>query len=147
MLARLVGCLFLIFAPALLSGGGFAAEPLGLCYGPNRAERKVTCLVDGDTGWEAGVKWRLQSIDTPEYPPFAECIVEPEYAKAATFRMLELMRGGYQIEWLGEKGKAGRDLVKIRLSDGRDAGSILVAEGLALEWPHPPKAWCGAPIG
>jgi len=24
------------------------------------------CLVDGDTGWERGVKWRLTRVDTPE---------------------------------------------------------------------------------
>ena len=37
-----------------------------ICSGGNRRARKVTCLVDGDTGWEHGVKWRLKSVDTPE---------------------------------------------------------------------------------
>lgn len=45
-----------------------AAYALEICTGPDRAERKVTCLVDGDTGWEAGVKWRLVDVDTPNTP-------------------------------------------------------------------------------
>ena len=68
---------------------------LGICTGPDRAARKLTCLVDGDTGWENGVKWRLQGVDTPEYAANTECPEEPEQAAQATMRMLELMRGGY----------------------------------------------------
>jgi endonuclease YncB( thermonuclease family) len=46
-----------------------AANPamaIDMCSGGDRAARKVTCLVDGDTGWERGVKWRLLDIDAPE---------------------------------------------------------------------------------
>ena len=32
-----------------------------VCSGGNRAARKLTCIVDGDTGWENGVKWRARS--------------------------------------------------------------------------------------
>lgn len=28
--------------------------------------RKLTCIVDGDTGWECGLKWRALNVDTPE---------------------------------------------------------------------------------
>lgn len=121
-----------------------AADPdsLTICSGPNRAERKVTCLVDGDTGWERGVKWRLEGVDTPEYAAHAECPEEPEKAAQSTMRMLELMKGGYKIEWLGEKGGAGRDLVRIWLSNGRDAGQVLIDEGFAVQWPHRPRVFC-----
>ena len=131
----------------LLSAAPAAADPasLAVCSGADRAARQLTCLVDGDTGWERGVKWRLEGVDTPEYAAHAECAEEPEQAAQATMRMLELMRGGYEIEWLGEKGGAGRDLVRIQLVDGRDAGAVLIEEGFAVTWPHPPRVFCAAP--
>lgn len=136
--------LSLVFAltafPAVADQAHFA-----ICSGPDRAARKVTCLVDGDTGWENGVKWRLEGVDTPEYAAHAECPEEPEQAGQATMRMLELMRGGYALEWLGEKGGAGRDLVRIRLANGRDAARVLVEEGFAVDWPHRPRVFCHAP--
>src|SRR5688572_18991541 len=46
---------------AALSVGG-----VPICAGGLRAAHRVTCLVDGDTGWESGVKWRLSGVDTPE---------------------------------------------------------------------------------
>jgi hypothetical protein len=42
------------------------AAAIDTCSGGNRAARKVTCVVDGDTIWQAGVKMRLLDIDTPE---------------------------------------------------------------------------------
>lgn len=83
----------------------------------NRAERKLTCLVNGDTGWEQGVNWRLKGVDTPEYSANAECDRKPEFAKIATDRMLELMSAGCAIEWLGE-GDGSRELVQINFMDG-----------------------------
>jgi endonuclease YncB( thermonuclease family) len=37
-----------------------------ICEGPNRAARRVTCVVDGDTFWLFGERHRLACIDTPE---------------------------------------------------------------------------------
>jgi endonuclease YncB( thermonuclease family) len=120
-----------------------AAQAIEICHGANRAERKVTCLVDGDTGWEHGVKWRLKGVDTPEYPANAKCSIEPELAKSATYRMIELMAPGYYVDWLHEKAKDGRrELVHIRLADGRDAGEVLIREQHAVRWPHEPGIWC-----
>ena len=128
-------------AAALLLNAAPALS-LDMCRGGDRAARKVTCLVDGDTGWENGVKWRLKGIDTPEYPQGRpDCEAEVEYAKAATFRMLSLMRAGYSIEWMGESD-GSRELVRIHLADGRDAGTILIEEGFAVHWPHPDGVWC-----
>ncbi|KQQ37202.1 hypothetical protein ASG19_12750 [Rhizobium sp. Leaf306] len=42
------------------------AAAIDICTGGNRAKRKVTCVVDGDTIWQDGVKMRLLEIDTPE---------------------------------------------------------------------------------
>ncbi|WEX12237.1 hypothetical protein [Chelativorans sp. AA-79] len=44
-----------------------------VCSGGNRAKRQVACLVEGDTGWEDGMKWRLKGVETPEYAKHAEC--------------------------------------------------------------------------
>lgn len=66
-----------------------------------------------------------------------------EAAKEATFRMLELMRGGYEVVWLHQKDNSGeRELARIRLADGADAGELLKADGLAVDWPHQPGVWC-----
>lgn len=133
---------------ALLSAAVVAATwlpaqaDMRICTGGNRAERKVTCLVDGDTGWEVGVKWRLLDVDTPENPAQAECDQEVEYAKAATYRMLELMSEGYTIVWAGKDDGGNRELVRIRLRDGSDAGAVLIAEGHAVRWPHRSGVWC-----
>lgn len=117
------------------------AAAIEICTGGNRAERKVTCLVDGDTGWEQGVKWRLSDVDTPEYHPHAECAQEVEFAKSATYRMRDLLAGGYELEWLGIND-GSREIVRIRLRNGRDVGDVLLEEGHAVKWPHPPKVWC-----
>jgi endonuclease YncB( thermonuclease family) len=102
-------------------------QPLPDCSGGNRSERQVTCLVDGDTGWEAGRKWRYEAIDTPEVSQ-PECDREREL--------------GYRINWSGESGYYGRDLVTITLPDGRDAGEVLIDEGLAQRWPNEGNRWC-----
>ncbi len=114
---------------------------ISVCYGGNRQARKVTCLVDGDTGWEAGVKWRLYSIDTPELSN-PDCNNERSKAIAARDRLRDLMRSGYSIEWMGSSGNYGRKLVRIRFADGRYAGRVLMQEGLAQPWPNAGNVWC-----
>jgi endonuclease YncB( thermonuclease family) len=61
---------------------GQSSPPLEVCHGGNRAERKATCIYDGDTGWYRGVKWRLLSIDAPEIQT-AECKNEKRLAYAS----------------------------------------------------------------
>jgi endonuclease YncB( thermonuclease family) len=112
-----------------------------ICRGGNREARKVTCLVDGDTGWENGIKWRLQDIDTPELNA-PDCSNELRKATQARDRLRQLMNGGYQLEWTGSSGSYGRKLVHIRLKDGRYAGDVLKAEGLAQSWPNFGNMWC-----
>lgn len=114
---------------------------IGICNGGNRKARRVTCIVDGDTGWENGIKWRLQSVDTPELGNPA-CSNERSKAIAARDRLRALMRGGYHIEWMGSSGTHGRKLVRIRLADGRYAGRVLITESLAQPWPNSGNVWC-----
>lgn len=117
------------------------AADLPICTGGDRAARQATCIVDGDTGWERGRKWRAVDVDTPEIG-HAECAAERRTGEAARDRLRELMGGGYVIEWVGRKGSMGRDLATVRLSDGRDAGQVLIAEGLSQPWPNKGNVWC-----
>lgn len=115
------------------------------CSGGDRAARRVTCLVDGDTGWERGVKWRLLDIDTPETFE-AACGREKEMGEKAKLRLQSLMSKGYRLVDSGGKDRTSdrRALVRVVLSDGRDAGRILVKEGLAQPWPNKGNRWCDA---
>lgn len=67
------------------------AALLPICHGGHRADRHLTCIVDGDTGWEHGVKWRYEAIDAPEMPAHAECRAEAAKALQARDRLRELM--------------------------------------------------------
>jgi micrococcal nuclease len=120
------------------------AAAIEMCSGGDRAARHVTCLVDGDTGWERGVKWRLLDIDTPETFE-AECDREKIKGKEATRRLQVLMSRGYRLVDSGEKDRTSdrRALVRVILSDGQDAGKVLVNEGLAQPWPNKGNRWCG----
>lgn len=121
-----------------------AAAELPVCSGGNRAERRLTCIVDGDTGWHRGENWRLVGslggVDTPEISR-PGCAEEKRKGVAARDRLRELMGSGYEIA-RGKKDRYERTLVTITLSDGRDAGDVLIAEGLAQRWPNRGNVWC-----
>lgn len=116
------------------------SQTLPNCGLDARAVRGVTCLVDGDTGWENGEKWRVAGIDTPELSK-PECASERRWAVAARDRMRTLMSGGYSLSGR-DTDRYGRRLVTVTLSDGRDAGEVLVAEGLSQRWPNRGNPWC-----
>ncbi|MCC0024399.1 MAG: thermonuclease family protein [Hyphomicrobiaceae bacterium] len=88
------------------------------------------------------MKWRLHAIDTPEIGS-PECPQEYETGIEARDRLRDLMGTGYAIDWIGEQGSYDRELVNIRLSGGRDAGVMLIEEGLAQPWPNDGNVWCG----
>jgi endonuclease YncB( thermonuclease family) len=98
--------------------------------------------VDGDTGWQDGLKWRMLAIDTPEMADNAECARERELAIAARDRLQVLMGNGYSINWLGRNDRYGRALVNVILANGQDAGNVLLQEGLAQPWPNYSNPWC-----
>jgi endonuclease YncB( thermonuclease family) len=133
------------WSPPTAIAAGRTATSIPVCEGGNRAERRLTCVVDGDTGWENGTKWRLTSrgggVDAPEMSK-PEC--EPEQAAAVRSRdrLREMMAGGYSMTTTGTD-RYGRDLVIIYLDTGHDAGEILIAEGHAQPWPNSGNPWCG----
>lgn len=118
------------------------AQSIELCSGRNRAALKVTCVYDGDTGWQHGLKWRLLDIDAPEIQG-AACQNELEIAIRSRDRLAELMAPGYTVQWNGRRDRSKRALLSISLADGRDAGRVLIDEGLAQPWPNVGNIWCG----
>lgn len=140
MKLRLQACALVALSPMAAFAVGM---PIEECRGGDRAARKLTCVVDGDTIWHQGIKMRLLEIDTPETFG-AACPREREIGQAAKERLIALMAGGYRIEDSGEKDRTSdrRELVRVTLNDGRDAGRVLVSEGLAQRWPNKGNRWC-----
>jgi micrococcal nuclease len=117
----------------------------------------ITCAslvaVDGDTIKCDGVNMRdmgdgapfVSGYDTPEIRD-AKCDAERRLGEAAKRRMQQLLSTpGVQVIDSGERDRtrSRRPLVWIKLPDGRSAGSVLMAEGLAREWsPSYRPSWC-----
>jgi len=111
--------------------------------------------VDGDTIRCSGQNMRLigdgvpfkTGIDTPETGGRAKCDRERMLAKEAKKRLAELLKDpGLRIEDTGHRDKTSerRPLVRVRLSDGRLAENVLLAEGYAIIWrPKVKRPWCG----
>ena len=103
--------------------------------------KRVTCVVDGDTVWVEGVKYRFEDIDTPEKGALAECMQEGLQAIAATKRLAEILSASeFTIEANG-KDRYGRVLARFIIG-GKTAGEMLVAEGLARPWRGHTEDWC-----
>lgn len=101
----------------------------------------VPQVVDGDTLKIAGQRLRFVGIDAPEtYKP--RCDHELEKGKEATARLKSMMRDADDVEFVdtGDIDKYDRPLIHLKL-DGRDAGQMLMEEGLALEWKPGRQAW------
>lgn len=141
---RLVLATAMLALPLASHAYGPGKGGIDVCKGGHRAARHVTCIYDGDTGWERGVKWRLLAIDAPELSG-TQCQRELTMGQRSRDRLIHLMRGGYVIQWSNRqdrKGKRGRQLVTIQLRDGRDAGAVLIQEGFAQRWPNTGNVWC-----
>ena len=116
----------------------------------------ITCAalmaVDGDTIKCDGQNMRpmgdgapyVSGFDTPELSRNADCPAENHLGLRAAMRMSELLQTpGLVIEDSGEVDRFDRPLVWLRLPDGRTIGSVLIAEGLAVEWAPDYRAdWC-----
>jgi len=100
------------------------------------------CVVDGDTFWFAGEKYRIADIDTPEtHPP--RCAEEARLGRAATDRLRAwLNAGAFSLEEIDrDSDRYGRKL-RIVVRGGTSVGSVLVAEGLARPWEGHRRPWC-----
>lgn len=104
--------------------------------------QRVTCVVDGDTFWLDGEKYRAFGYDTPE-PQTNICggYGEQQLAREASRRFMQLLNTTeVTLEPRGED-RYGRILVVIR-SNGEDVADILVREGLARYYPDGEEFWC-----
>ena len=106
-------------------------------------DRRVDCVVDGDTFWFQGEKIRIADIDTPELSP-PRCEAERIKGEAAKARLLALLNGGkFSLSaGLRDEDKYGRTLRTVTRA-GRSLGDTLIEEGLARRWDGARHGWCG----
>jgi len=104
--------------------------------------KRITCVVDGDTFWLKGEKYRAMGYDTPE-PTTNICGGERErrLAAQATARFMELLNTTRITLERHGRDKYGRTLAVVR-SDGKLVGDILISEGLARRYPDGREFWC-----
>lgn len=108
------------------------------CHGPGR----VTCVVDGDTFWYGGTKFRIADINAPEVS-HPGCEREATLGAAATRRLTELLNAGpFSLEVQGRDiDRYGRAL-RVVTRGGESLGAKLEAEGLAEHWRGRRGNWC-----
>jgi endonuclease YncB( thermonuclease family) len=116
-------------------------------------------VVDGDTLRTNGQTYRLVGIDTPETGANARCAGEAAQGRAATERLRHMVDTGdielREMRCACRPGTEGTDrcnygrLCAALYVNGRDAGSILIEEGLARPYhcsatscPRR-QSWCG----
>lgn len=104
--------------------------------------RRVTCVVDGDTFWLDGLKYRIADIDTPEISQ-AQCAAERALGERATRRLAALLNAGpFTLGAVDrDEDRYGRKL-RLVYRDGTSLGDSLVAEGLAHRWDGGKHPWC-----
>lgn len=108
-------------------------------------KKRVNCIVDGDTFWYRGEKYRISDINTPEVSQPA-CEEERRLGKAAQAALLkEFNAGGIRLVQ-AERRNVDRYDRKLRIAVRGDVsiGQILVRNGLAHVWEGHKLDWCGA---
>lgn len=142
--AAVVGSLLLAALPAPVPGYALS-EPQAavtasfpLCGGGQR----ITCVVDGDTFWLDGLKYRIADIDTPEVSS-PRCAAEKALGDRATRRLAELLNAGpFTLAPADrDEDRYGRKL-RIVTRNGASLGEMLVTEGLAHRWDGRKHPWC-----
>lgn len=118
------------------------ADSLSARFGFCHSGGGVNCVVDGDTFWFGGEKYRIADIDTPEtHGP--RCASEGALGTRATSRLQDLLNAGPFTLKSGDRDidRYGRTL-RVVTRDGASIGSMLVAEGLARSWDGGRHPWC-----
>ena len=118
--------------------GDVHAARFGFCH----AGGATNCVVDGDTFWFAGDKYRIADIDTPETHP-ARCAEEAALGAAATERLQRWLNDGAFSMAAGDRDvdRYGRRL-RVVTRGGASIGDTLIGEGLARRWDGARRPWC-----
>jgi endonuclease YncB( thermonuclease family) len=125
---------FAIAAACALSTPAAATE-WPVCHGSNRAARHVTCVVDGDTWWRDGVKYRLACVDALEIDDMRGIEARDELRRL-------LSRTDARVRDLGIEDRYRRSLAMIAVGD-TTAGRMLVSKGLAERKDYrDTRNWC-----
>ena len=142
LVPALLAATFVLGLAALPAPAAAADGPLAVCTEASRSDRKATCIEEGDMGIEKGLAWVLLDVDTPSIAN-PGCPAEKADGEAARARLIALMAPGYSLIDSGRRDRSRRARVTIQLADGRDAGSVLIAEDLAQPWRSKGNVWCG----
>lgn len=104
---------------------------------------RTTCVVDGDTFWLDGIKYRISDIDTPETSE-PRCAEEKALGEQATIRLQTLLNAGaFGLKaGMRDEDKYSRKLREV-YRGGQSLGAQLVDEGLAHRWIGFKQSWCG----
>ncbi|MDF1670214.1 MAG: thermonuclease family protein [Roseovarius sp.] len=103
-------------------------------------QKRVTCVVDGDTLWYQGTKIRLIGIDAPEVE--GKCHRERQLASDATAHLTALLNTGLRRIAFDGEDRYGRALARLWVTDG-EIGPAMIAAGLAEEFgTGRPPPWC-----
>jgi endonuclease YncB( thermonuclease family) len=115
---------FAIVAACVLSTPVVAAE-WPVCHGGNRVACHVTCVVDGDTWWRDGIKYRLACVDAVE--------IDDALGVEAGDELRQLLgQAATQVRDLRVKDPYHRSLAIIDVG-GTTAGRILFQRGWQSE--------------
>lgn len=116
-----------------------------VCNGPIR----YTCVIDGDTIWYRGEKFRVLGIDAPEVSE-PGCEREAQLGERATLALRDVLNEGpFSLEpdrTEPEEDAYGRALRRITRG-GVDLGERLVRQGLAVRDRSAAPGWCPAGSG
>jgi micrococcal nuclease len=120
------------------ASSAIAQRAFPVCAGSVRS----TCVVDGDTFWLEGVKYRVADYNTPEIGQ-PQCPTEAALGRKATSRFAQLLsEGPFEMRRIDrDEDQYGRKL-RIVERNGKSVGEILVAEGLAHQWRGRREGWC-----
>ncbi|WP_165802956.1 MULTISPECIES: thermonuclease family protein [Rhodobacterales] len=119
--------LALVLAVVLAFPAATSAEEIGW-HECSRYERRVTCVVDGDTFWYQGTKIRLLDIDAPEIE--GRCANERRLAQAATVELIRLLNTGLVRIAYDGRDRYDRHLARLWVLEG-EVGPVMIAAGLA----------------
>lgn len=104
-----------------------SATPEGPPFPASMKLQGKAWVIDGDTIAIGRIKIRLAGIDAPE--------IDEPYGKNSKWAMVNICKGQIITAHLNGERSYDRLVGTCTLPDGRDIAALLVAQGLALDWP------------